>query len=104
MEQKAYRRTRIGRVIADKTPKTVKVQLEGIVQHAKYKKYIRQQTSCLVHDPEDQCKLGDLVRIEECRPFSKLKKWIVREIIEKADAKTKDSIKEASDDQVGIGS
>ncbi|RCK78487.1 MAG: SSU ribosomal protein S17p (S11e) [Candidatus Ozemobacter sibiricus] len=102
MEQKSHRRTRVGRVIADNTPKTVKVQIEGIVQHPQYKKYIKRHTRFLVHDPEEQCRLGDLVRIEECRPYSKLKKWIVREIIQRADAKTKENLQEATHDSAGI--
>ena len=82
---KVIRRSRVAKVIADSTEKTIKVEIEGIVQHPRYKKYIKRHTRFLVHDPEEKCKVGDLVRIEECRPISKSKKWIVREIVKTAD-------------------
>ncbi len=78
---KTIRRSRLGKVVADSTQKTIKVEIEGIVQHPRYKKYIKRHTRFLVHDPEETCKVGDLVRIEECRPISKNKKWVVREIV-----------------------
>ncbi|MFZ5952649.1 MAG: 30S ribosomal protein S17 [Candidatus Rifleibacteriota bacterium] len=83
---KTIKRSRVGRVVADSTEKTVKVEIEGIVQHPRYKKYIKRHTRFLVHDPEEKCKVGDLVRVEECRPISKTKKWIVREIVKTADS------------------
>lgn len=78
---KALRRSRTGKVVADNTEKTIKVEIEGIIQHPRYKKYIKRHTRFLVHDPEEKCKIGDVVRIEECRPISKNKTWIVREIV-----------------------
>ncbi|MEW6712336.1 MAG: 30S ribosomal protein S17 [Candidatus Riflebacteria bacterium] len=83
---KTIKRSRVGRVVADSTEKTIKVEIEGIVQHPRYKKYIKRHTRFLVHDPEEKCKVGDLVRVEECRPISKTKKWIVREIVKTADS------------------
>ncbi|MDD2998924.1 MAG: 30S ribosomal protein S17 [Erysipelotrichia bacterium] len=82
--EKTLRRSRVGKVVADSTEKTVKIEIEGMVQHPRYKKYIKRHTRFLVHDPEEQCKVGDMVRIEECRPISKTKKWIVREIVKAA--------------------
>lgn len=82
--EKTLRRSRVGKVVAASTEKTVKVEIEGIVQHPRYKKYIKRQTSFLVHDPEEKCHLGDVVRIEECRPISKNKTWVVREIVHTA--------------------
>ncbi len=79
--EKTLRRSRVAKVVADSTEKTIKVEIEGMVQHPRYKKYIKRHTRFLVHDPEEKCKVGDLVRIEECRPISKTKKWIVREIV-----------------------
>lgn len=81
---KTVKRSRVGKVVADSTEKTIKVEIEGIVQHPRYKKYIKRHTRLLVHDPEEKCKVGDLVRVEECRPISKTKKWIVREIVKVA--------------------
>jgi small subunit ribosomal protein S17 len=79
--EKTLRRSRVAKVVADSTEKTIKVEIEGMVQHPRYKKYIKRHTRFLVHDPEEICKVGDTVRIEECRPISKTKKWIVREIV-----------------------
>ena len=79
--EKTLRRSRAAKVVADSTEKTIKVEIEGMVQHPRYKKYIKRHTRFLVHDPEEKCKVGDTVRIEECRPISKTKKWIVREIV-----------------------
>ena len=79
--EKTLRLSRVAKVVADSTEKTIKVEIEGMVQHPRYKKYIKRHTRFLVHDPEEKCKVGDTVRIEECRPISKTKKWIVREIV-----------------------
>lgn len=81
---KTVKRSRVGKVVADSTEKTIKVEVEGMIQHPRYKKYIKRHTRFLVHDPEEKCKVGDLVRVEECRPVSKNKKWIVREIVKAA--------------------
>lgn len=78
---KKVKRSRVGKVIADSSNKTTKVEIEGIIQHPRYKKYIKRHTRFLVHDPENLCKTGDTVRVEECRPISKSKKWILREIV-----------------------
>lgn len=82
--EKTLRRSRVGKVVADSTEKTIKVEIEGMVQHPRYKKYIKRHTRFLVHDPEEKCKVGDTVRVEECRPISKTKKWIVCEIVKAA--------------------
>ena len=79
--KKALRRSRVGKVVADNSQKTIKVEIEGIIQHPRYKKYIKRHTRFMVHDPEEKCKVGDIVRIEECRPISKNKTWVVREIV-----------------------
>ena len=104
MEDKknVQRRSRIGRVIADNSAQTIKVEVEGMIQHPRFKKYIKRQYTFTVHDPEERCQLGDLVKIEECRPISKTKKWVVREVVEKASGKAKEKVKEISDDLSGI--
>ncbi len=112
--QKSSRRTRVGRVIGNSAAKTIAVRVESMIQHPKYKKYLKRSTKFQVHDPEEKCEIGDLVRIEECRKMSKTKNWIVREVIEKADAGVADTIsekqhghhpkKEESDDSAGISS
>ncbi len=101
--KKTLRRSRIAKVISDNSQKTIKVEIEGKYQHPKYKKYIKRATSFLVHDPEEICKLGDIVRVEECRPISKLKKWVVCEVVKKSSGVVEE-IKEAKDDSAGINS
>ena len=64
-----------GRVISNKMQKTVTVAVERLVRHAKYGKYIRRTTKLLAHDENNECREGDLVAIEECRPLSRQKNW-----------------------------
>ncbi|HEY8679091.1 MAG TPA: 30S ribosomal protein S17 [Candidatus Dormibacteraeota bacterium] len=78
------RKTRTGTVISDKMDKTVVVQVQNLKQHPKYKKIIRQSTRFKAHDEQNQCKVGDRVRISETRPLSHDKRWRVVAIVEKA--------------------
>jgi small subunit ribosomal protein S17 len=64
-----------GTVVSDKADKTIIVRVERRVMHPLYKKYIRRSKKYAAHDAENQFKLGDVVRIEECRPISKRKRW-----------------------------
>jgi small subunit ribosomal protein S17 len=64
--------------------KTVTVQVERLVKHPKYGKYIRRSTKLHVHDEQNSCQEGDVVLIEECRPLSKTKAWRLREVISRA--------------------
>jgi small subunit ribosomal protein S17 len=73
------RRVLIGRVTSDKMDKTVTVLVNRRVMHPLYKKFIRRSKNYAAHDEANLCKTGDTVRIEECRPFSKRKTWIVVE-------------------------
>jgi len=66
-----------GRVVSDKGDKTITVRVERRVMHPLYKKFIRRSKKYAAHDPENRCKVGDLVRIQECRPISKNKCWEV---------------------------
>ena len=68
-----------GTVVSDKTDKTVTVLVERRVMHPVYKKFIRRSKNYAAHDEENTCKIGDTVRIEECRPISKRKTWLVVE-------------------------
>jgi small subunit ribosomal protein S17 len=70
-----------GLVISDKPDKTVIVQVERRFTHPLLKKTVRRSKHYQVHDPENAYKTGDTVRIEECRPISKLKSWVVIERI-----------------------
>ena len=66
-----------GVVISDKADKTISVRVERRIMHPLYKKFIRRSKKYSAHDPENSCKIGDRVRIRECRPVSKLKRWEV---------------------------
>jgi small subunit ribosomal protein S17 len=68
-----------GRIVSDKMDKTVTVLVERRVMHPLYKKFIRRSKRYAAHDEENICKLGDMVRIEECPPISKRKAWLVIE-------------------------
>jgi len=78
-------KTREGVVISDKMDKTVVVQVERMVQHPKYKKYLRRRSKVKAHDTHNSCGIGDRVLIAETRPLSRDKRWTVRTILEKAE-------------------
>lgn len=80
------RLTKVGRVVSDKMDKTVVVSVDYLRRHPIYHKRIRRTSKFHAHDERNLCKVGDLVSIEETRPLSKNKRWIVREILERADA------------------
>ena len=73
------KRVLTGRVVSDKMEKTVTVLVERRVMHPLYKKFIKRSGKYAAHDDLNACKQGDLVRIEECRPISKRKSWLVVE-------------------------
>lgn len=73
---------RVGEVVSDKMDKTVVVAIENRSPHPKYGKIVVRTKKYKVHDAENQCKIGDRVRIKETRPLSKTKRWTVEEIIE----------------------
>ncbi len=81
---KKSRRTKIGVVVSDKMDKSAVVQTERRMRHKLYGKFIRNHVKYVADDPENSCKIGDRVLIEECRPLSKRKRWRIREIVEKA--------------------
>lgn len=78
------KKTRQGSVVSNKMDKSVVVLVERKIPHKLYGKYVRQKVKYMAHDASNQCQIGDLVQIEECRPLSKRKRWLVRAIIEKA--------------------
>ncbi|HWV36669.1 MAG TPA: 30S ribosomal protein S17 [Thermomicrobiales bacterium] len=75
---------KVGRVVSDKMDKTVVVAVDYVKRHPLYKKRITKTNRFMAHDENGNCKVGDLVRIEECRPLSKNKRWIVRQVLERA--------------------
>lgn len=78
------KKTRQGFVVSNKMDKSVVVAVERKIPHKLYGKYIRQQVKYMAHDASNQCQVGDLVVIEECRPLSRRKRWLVRSIVERA--------------------
>ena len=75
MSEEKKERTVIGVVASTGMDKTVTVKVERKVPHSLYKKYIRRTTKLHVHDEENQCQVGDVVMIKQCRPLSKTKSW-----------------------------
>ena len=83
-ETRAFRKTRIGTVISDKMDKTIVVAIETNVQHTLYHKIIKRTYKLKAHDETNSAGVGDTVKVMECRPLSKDKRWRLVEIIEKA--------------------
>jgi len=79
-------RTMTGRVVSDKANKTVTVKVERRVAHPMYGKVVTRTKKYHAHDETNECKEGDLVTIEECRPLSRTKTWRVTKLVERAKA------------------
>ena len=77
-------RTVTGVVTSSAMDKTITVKLERKVPHALYKKYIRRSTRIHAHDEDNQCQVGDVVTVKQCRPLSKSKSWVLVRIEEKS--------------------
>jgi small subunit ribosomal protein S17 len=84
MKTRGKRRQVVGIVTSNKMDKTVVVQVQSLVKHRLYKKYIRRRSKFAAHDEANSCQVGDKVLITESRPLSKTKKWRVSKIVEKA--------------------
>ena len=81
---RAFRKTRVGQVVSDKMDKTIVVAIQDSVQHKLYKKIVKQTYKLKAHDENNECHIGDTVKVMETRPLSKDKRWRLVEIIEKA--------------------
>ena len=81
---RAFRKTRVGQVVSDKMDKTIVVAVQDSVQHPLYKKIVKRTYKLKAHDEKNECGIGDTVKVMECRPLSKDKRWRLVEIIEKA--------------------
>ena len=84
MSERAFRKTRVGKVTSDKMDKTIVVSVTTKKLHRLYKKYVTRVKKCKAHDELNDAHIGDKVRIVECRPLSKEKCWRLAEIIERA--------------------
>ncbi len=76
--------TKVGLVTSSAADKSVVVKVENLVMHPLYSKFVRTSSKFMAHDEENTCSEGDRVLIEECRPLSKRKRWLVRKVIERA--------------------
>lgn len=83
-ERTTSRKTRVGKVVSDKMDKTIVVAVEDSVAHPLYKKIIKRTFKLKAHDENNECRIGDTVKVMETRPLSKDKRWRLTEIIEKA--------------------
>ncbi len=84
MKKRGIRRQLAGIVVSDKMDKTVVVQIEKLVKHKLYKKYIKRRSKFAAHDEQNQCGIGDKILVRESRPISKTKRWRVARIVERA--------------------
>jgi 30S ribosomal protein S17 len=84
VEVRNLRKTRIGKVVSDKMDKTITVAIEDHVKHPLYGKIVKKTVKFKAHDENNDCGIGDTVKIMETRPLSKDKRWRLVEIIEKA--------------------
>ena len=84
--QRGNRKLRTGTVTSDRMDKTVAVEIVRTYQHPLYKKIVRRSTKILAHDEQNACHVGDLVQIVEVRPFSRRKRWKVRQVVSKAES------------------
>ena len=84
MEERNLRKTRTGKVVSDKMDKTITVAVEDHVKHPLYGKIVKKTFKLKAHDENNECKVGDTVKVMETRPISKDKRWRLVEIVEKA--------------------
>lgn len=82
--ERGRRKTRVGRVVSDKMEKTIVVSVENFVRHPLYGKAVKTSKKFKAHDENNECRIGDRVRIMETRPLSKDKRWRLVSIVEKA--------------------
>jgi small subunit ribosomal protein S17 len=83
MEERNLRKQRVGVVTSNKMDKTISVSVERRLRHPIYGKFVKKTNKFMAHDENNQCSIGDIVRIMETRPLSKLKRWRLVEIVEK---------------------
>jgi small subunit ribosomal protein S17 len=82
--KKANKQEKVGEVVSDKMTKTIVVQVSRRVAHPLYKRIVTKHKKFYAHDEEGKAKIGDVVRIIECRPMSRLKRWELKDVLRKA--------------------
>ncbi len=85
MTDRGIKKKLTGTVVSNRMNKTAVIMVERLTRHPLYGKYFRRHSKFFAHDPENRCGVGDLVRIIESRPLSRLKRWRVLEILKKAE-------------------
>ncbi len=83
MEERTFRRERVGVVVSNKMDKSIIVAVKRKVKHPIYGKFVNKTTRFVAHDKENDCNIGDMVKIGETRPLSKTKNWRLIEILER---------------------
>ncbi|TAE48002.1 MAG: 30S ribosomal protein S17 [Bacteroidetes bacterium] len=83
-EERNLRKVRTGKVVSNKMEKSIVVAVERRVKHPMYGKFVHKTTTFMAHDEKNECGVGDTVRIMETRPLSKLKRWRLVEVVERA--------------------
>lgn len=84
MSERNLRKQRVGQVTSNKMDKTISVSVERRLRHPIYGKFVKKTNKFMAHDENNECNVGDIVRIMETRPLSKNKRWRLVEIVEKA--------------------
>jgi len=84
MTDRNRRKVRVGKVVSDKMSKTIVVEIVRTIRHPLYERIIRTKSKLYAHDEKGEAALGDTVRVMETRPLSKLKRWRLDEVMEKA--------------------
>ena len=83
-EERKIRKQRVGVVTSNKMDKSITVSVERRLQHPIYGKFVKKSKKFMAHDEQNECNIGDLVKITESRPLSKSKRWRLIEVLEKA--------------------
>lgn len=84
MVERNLRKTRVGKVVSDKMDKTIVVAIVYSVKHPLYGKFVKRTYKLKAHDENNECRVGDIVKVMETRPLSKDKRWRLDSIVEKA--------------------
>jgi small subunit ribosomal protein S17 len=84
MEERNLRKVRIGKVVSDKMDKSITLTVDRKVKHPLYGKFVQKTSKLMAHDENNECGIGDTVKVMETRPLSKNKRWRLVEIIAKA--------------------
>lgn len=84
MSESRHKKQLVGTVVSNAMNKSVTVVVKRQIKHPKYKKFVRREKKYMAHDANNECEVGDQVMIQECRPLSKNKRWMVHKTITKA--------------------